>query len=170
MDLQAVLKQLDEGDRALRASVAGVTDDIARREPAPGSWSVLQCLEHLVLAEDYMFGLIVSASPVDEPVVNERRELAISERGTDRTRRLEAPKLVHPQGAIVSIDAGLAGWAVTRARTRAFVERCTEDLRCRLTMHPILGQATAYEILLVIAVHPSRHAQQIAAARAAAGS
>lgn len=38
---------LDAGVRAIDALVAGATPDVARREPAPGKWSIQQVLAHL---------------------------------------------------------------------------------------------------------------------------
>jgi hypothetical protein len=35
------------------------------------------------------------------------------------------------------------------------------DLRAKLTMHPIAGIVNCYERLLIMAVHPRRHALQI---------
>jgi hypothetical protein len=48
-----------------------------------------------------------------------------------------------------------------------FAETCQEDLRCKITSHPIIGKVNCYEMLLMIAVHPHRHAKQIEEIKAA---
>ena len=40
-----------------------------------------------------------------------------------------------------------------RERTSRFVEECGEDLRAKLTSHPIVGTVNCYENLLIMAVH-----------------
>jgi len=61
----------------------------------------------------------------------------------------------------------LQGFLAARERTIRFVENCNEDLRAQSTTHPILGTVNCYEVLLMIAVHPHRHAKQIAEIKAA---
>jgi hypothetical protein len=64
------------------------------------------------------------------------------------------------------VTGALEAFLASRQRTVEFVESCQEDLRAKLTTHPIIGPVNCYEMLLMIAVHPHRHAQQIAELRA----
>ncbi len=48
-----------------------------------------------------------------------------------------------------------------RERTVRLAGNCEEDLRLKTTSHPLVGPVNCYEILLLIAVHPQRHAKQI---------
>jgi hypothetical protein len=51
------------------------------------------------------------------------------------------------------------------------VEGFSDDLRFWLTDHPLIpGPVNCYEILLMMSVHPVRHAEQIAEIRAALAS
>ena len=55
-------------------------------------------------------------------------------------------------------------WPVETIR---FVRGCAEDLRSKLTTHPLLGPVNYHEVLILMVVHPERHAKQIDEARAA---
>lgn len=163
----SMVADLDDGDAVLRASIAGVSDALARRAPGENAWSILECLEHLVVAEEYLFEQIASATRVAVPIANPRREAAIVERVMDRSRRIAAPDVATPTGRYRTLPEALDAWTRCRARTRAFAASCDEDLRCRIGTHPLIGQVNAYELLLIIAVHPRRHAQQIDEVRSA---
>src|SRR5712691_5565097 len=49
-DLQAMLAQIEAIKAEGRAVAAGLTDDRLNWHPAEGSWSILDCLEHLNVA------------------------------------------------------------------------------------------------------------------------
>lgn len=57
----------------------------------------------------------------------------------------------------------------SRESTIQFAANCTEDLRSKLTTHPLLGTVNCYETLLLMAAHPLRHAKQIQEIKAARG-
>lgn len=156
-----LLKLLDDGGRAVLEAVNGVTEDVAARAPAPGKWSIVQCVEHLAISEDGMFTQTLTAQPVEAAMVNEKRENAILSRGLDRTRSVPAPEIAKPAGRHSTLDAALRHFLATHERTRRYVETYDGDLRRQLTSHPLVGVVNCYENLLMIAMHPLRHAQQI---------
>jgi hypothetical protein len=64
------------------------------------------------------------------------------------------------------VDKALADFDATRAETVRFVEKFEDDPRRWLTDHPVIpGPVNLVEILLTMAVHPARHAKQIAEIR-----
>ena len=155
-----ILAQLNTGFEVLRAAVEACPSTIAAIPPGPDKWSVLDCLEHLVLAEEYLCRQLAAGTPV-APSTNEEREARILAVGADRSRRIPAPDVSHPTGRWRSIPEAMNALVEARARTSAFVERFEGDLRGWQARHPIAGMVNGYEMLLMIAVHPLRHAQQI---------
>jgi hypothetical protein len=164
---QQILASLEQGPAALRKALQGVTEEMAARAPAPGSWSILGCVEHIVISEDYLFGQIISSERVDAPLINERREAAIPVRGLDRSRRMESPAEGFPSGRFATLPEAVERFMANRERTMQFVRENTEDLRSRITSHPIMGTVNCHEMLLSIAVHSLRHVKQIEEAKAA---
>jgi hypothetical protein len=100
-------------------------------------------------------------------VVSERstREARIVAIGIDRSRRIPAPDSSRPTGRWLSITEAMNALLAPRAHTLAFVERFDGDLR-GWRLYPIAGVVNGYEMLLMIAVHPLRHAPQIDEIRA----
>jgi hypothetical protein len=161
-DRLEMLERLRVSREMLLGVIEGVTEDIASKSPGPGKWSILQCVEHVVLAEEYMLGRLMAAHRSAEPVVNSRRERAIVERGADRTRKIAAPDVAIPNGRFLTLQEAVSAFLKSREGTIQFIEKCNEDLRTLQTDHPVLGKVNGYETALLIAVHPLRHADQIA--------
>ncbi|HEY1159160.1 MAG TPA: DinB family protein [Terracidiphilus sp.] len=158
---QEILALLEEGRRALPAAVDGVTDEMANRIPGAGRWSILGCAEHIAVSEDYMFSQIGKAAAAMGPAINLEREAKMLARGTDRNRRMESPPEGHPTGAFPTLAGALEHFLESRERTMEFVRDCKEDLRAKVTWHPILGAANSHEMLLSMCVHVLRHVKQI---------
>ena len=145
----------------------GVSEETAARQPALGRWSILDCVEHVIFAEDYLLAQIMTATPLDAPLRNEKRENAIPVRGIDRSRVIESPDLAKPSGRFPTLREALQQFLASRMSTMSFVERCTADLRSQSIPHPLFGDVSCYEALLMIAVHSLRHTKQIEECREA---
>jgi len=130
-----------------------------------GRWSVVECVEHVVMGEEVMFASLSTAA-VAAPARNESRERAILERGGNRERRVAAPLSTLPAARFASLAEAWRHFFAARARTQRFVRDCPRDLRALAATHPIFGPLNGYELLLLMAVHPLRHAYQIREIRA----
>jgi hypothetical protein len=166
-DKEAILAELQRGQAVLLHALKDVPEDVAGRAPGPGKWSILECVEHLAVAEDYLLSQMISARRCDAAVVDERREALITARGADRTRLMLSPEVGRPTGRFSTLREATERFLSARGRTLGFVENANDDLHCRLTTHPLLGTVNCYEMLLVIAVHPHRHALQVEEIKAA---
>lgn len=162
-----LLADLESGRRALLDAVRDVAEEIAARVPAPGRWSVLECVEHVAVSEDYLFGRIAASHRSDTPMINQEREARILAVGFDRSRKIQSPDVGKPTGRFTTLAQALRRFESVRERTIDFVTACEEDLRCKITSHPLIGTVNCYETLLMIAAHPFRHARQIEEIKAA---
>jgi uncharacterized damage-inducible protein DinB len=164
---QQMLASLERGRQALIESLTGVDDAMAKRSPAQGQWSILECVEHVAISEDGLFAQIQKGTESSIPVINAKREAAIPVRGLDRSRPIVCPLSGLPTGQFPTLAAALDRFLSSRERTLRYVEENREDLRCRLTTHPVMGDVNCYEVLLSMAVHPLRHVGQIEEIKAA---
>ena len=166
---EKLLADLESGRKALLDALAGLTDEVAARCPAPGRWSVIECVEHLAVAEEYLFSQLLAAYSPAGPVGNRAREARIMVGGADRSRTMPSPEAAIPKGRFATLAEAVEGFQAARRRTIQYVEDCTGDLRALAATNPIIGAVNCYEMLLVMAVHPLRHAKQVAEIRAALG-
>jgi hypothetical protein len=162
-----ILDALRRSRQSFLGALNGVTEDLAARSPGANRWSILQCAEHVAVSEDYLFSLITQAKGAEVPVVNKSREAVILARGADRSRPGVSPEAVRPTGRFSTLTDAVLHFLASRDETIRFVESCAEDLRSKLTTHPLLGPVNCHEVLLLMVVHPERHAMQIDEVRAA---
>ncbi len=167
---QEILTSLKKGSAALLDALHSVTESLAERVPALERWSILQCIEHVALGENFLFSLIRTAKLTNAPLINEQHEILIDTRGADRSVRRESPPDALPRGSFSTLHEALQSFLASRERTIRFVSTNVEDLRSRITSHPLLGTVNCHEILLLMAVHPARHAKQIEEIKAAAAN
>lgn len=156
------IQKLFEGREAVRRAIHGLGEAQLQFKPQPDTWSIAECVEHLAKAEDLMFALIEKGAanpdgvPLD-PAKYGRFTTAV----IDRSRKITAPEGVRPHGHFASTQAAIAHFDQSRERAIAYTRDCTEDLRSLFTKHPVLGEIDCYRCLLLLAVHPARHAAQM---------
>ena len=163
-----ILDALKTGRDALREALAGVDDPLAARKPGGGGWSILECVEHLAAAEQSLASRLSSATESHCSQANPTREARIAAVGADRSRPIEAPERARPGGRFGSLSEALAAFDGARNKTVQFVEGFNGDPRFWVTHHPLMAEpVNCYEMLLMISLHPVRHAKQISEIRAA---
>jgi hypothetical protein len=162
-----ILNALRRSQQAFLNALDGITEDQAAKRPGPDRWSALECAEHVAVSEDFLRSRMMQAEHAGAPVVNKLREAGILARGPDRTRPGVSPEAVRPTGRFANLSDAVRHFLASRAATIRYVENCSEDLRSMLTTHPLLGPVNCQETLLLIVVHPQRHAKQIDEIRAA---
>ena len=126
---ETTLADLENSGNALLDVLNGVTEEVAARPPAPGKWSVLECVEHLAISEDYLFSRIAASSCSPEAVTNKDRDALIVSRGLDRTRPHSPLKPEGRAGGFprcakrrgISSPAGSGRFALSRIAARIFV-------------------------------------------------
>lgn len=157
-----LLALLRESQQRFLRSFAGVSDEQSRRRPAEGSWSVMETVEHLTAAEKLMLlRLTTTRRPRTAGAPN--REAVFLERMGSRSRKVEAPESARPIGRFASLAEAAEHFKAARETAMCFVEESTEDLRATEVTHPhpLVGDVSSYEMVLIIAKHAERHALQI---------
>jgi hypothetical protein len=163
---RAVLQMLDRTRDEFLASLDGVSDAQARWRPAPDQWSVLDCAEHVAVAERGMLRLITKQATPRTAGARPDREEQVVAAMLDRSRRISAPQPTHPRGRFATLDEAADRFRMNRQATASFVAACEIDLRTLEVQHPVSGLLTANECLSMLAAHPSRHAAQVRGIRA----
>jgi hypothetical protein len=163
---RAMLQMLDRTRDEFLASLNGVSDAQARWRPAPDQWSVLDCAEHVAVAERGMLHLITELASPRAAAGQPGREEQVVAATLDRSRQISAPQPVRPRGRFATLAEAADRFRSNRQATAAFVATCEIDLRTLEVQHPVSGLLTANECLSVLAAHPSRHAAQVRGIRA----
>jgi hypothetical protein len=148
-------------------TLEGVTEEQARRSPEPGRWSVLQCVEHIAIAEERFVARIEQGEPVEPPAENPDREAEFLARVPDRTVRRNAPEPVQPAGRYATLAEAIEGFKAARERSIALAKEQGRALYSKAITHPVFGPLNGVETVILIAGHARRHAGQIREIKAA---
>jgi hypothetical protein len=145
--LSEVTAMLEASGRAIDALVSGVQPGIARRQPAPDTWSIHEVLGHLADEErndfrmriDYMLNRPGEAWPAIDP----RR--AVSEGNFNEA----------------TLDALRTDFLLERQKSLAWLSSLHDANWAAAYHHPKMGDFTATSLLCAWAAHDLLHLRQI---------
>src|SRR5262249_3282009 len=158
---EMLLVLLDESRTRFLGSFAGVSDSQSRRRPADGCWSILDTVEHIAAAETHLFNLLVhSRRPRNANAPN--REAIFMRALPDRSRKMQSPEPGIPTGRYATLEQAATQFRTAREELLQFVTATQEDLRATEVTHPhpLAGNVSSFEMVIIIAKHAERHALQ----------
>jgi hypothetical protein len=126
--------------------------------PAPGSWSIMEVLDHLIVVAPIYWEDLQTA--LKRPVKPNARtsDADILWYGIDRTAREKAIPTEVPKGKLATLGAALDAYRREHARLVQYAQTTTDDLRS----HYVERQGSdAYQWALLISTHEQRHILQI---------
>ncbi len=160
---ESLLKNLGESRERLLRMTQGLSGEQWHYRPAPGRWTVAECVEHIATVEGRVLGSIQKTLETG-PDSSKRSALE----GKDdtmvadvagRVTRFQAPEFLAPTGRWP--DAQLVKeFEMARHQTRDFAASTGADLRRHFYKHPVIGELDLYQWLLLIAAHCDRHRAQ----------
>jgi hypothetical protein len=159
-----LLEQLETSKSGMIASIQGLTDAQWKFKPAPNVWSVQECAEHIILAEEYILNgaqqvLKLPAVPrLDSATAEADRKLVAGVQ--DRSKKATAPEAIVPGAKFATPADAIREFTARREKTIAYVKSTNDDLRVHAAPGPA-GKMDAYQFLLLLASHSVRHTLQI---------
>jgi len=157
---ERAIASLAETRERLLATVQRLSPSQLAYKPAPDRWSVGECIEHVIVVEGAVLGLIqrTLAQPGNSPAGGAADELLMAQ-AVDRSQRLNAPGPLVPTGRFAH-DQLLPEFEAVRKRTSEFAAATEADLRQSVFPHPVFGPLDCYQWLLLIPAHGKRHRAQ----------
>ena len=125
----------------------------------PESWSILEVVEHLVIAEpQYWQQALDSMKQPPSDKKPDATDAGILWYGIDRTNRQKTGEVRVPRGRFPDIGNSLAEFRKLRKTIRDYAATTKEDPRSRMLLE---GNMDVYQWLLMISTHSQRHILQI---------
>jgi hypothetical protein len=159
MERQHLVAHLEMTGSWLVDEVSGLSPAQLRFRPAPGAWSILEVVDHLVVAEPIYWQDLQKA--MNAPPAKQRRpatDEGMLWYGIDRTQRQKALATEDPKGQLRDLQAGLDALRKLHARVLEYARTTNDDLRAHVVERE---QSDAYQWLLLISTHAQRHILQI---------
>ncbi len=164
-----IIRLLHDSANEFLEFVTGVSDAQWTCPADSERWSIQQIAEHIVLGEQIILAKAAEAlanPAVEEWEVQDARKTKFLHRVLpDRSHKAAAPAPLAPRHDWTR-DETIARYQEARARTLRFIEEMHQPLKNHAAEHPmaVFGKLNAYQWLLYIPLHNSRHNQQIAEA------
>jgi uncharacterized damage-inducible protein DinB len=167
--LKTLWEALEAGREALIEEIESFTEDRLRARPGGDQWSILQTLQHLVLAEQGMRAseAELRVNPVREhlrpgKLIGVVRDILV------RDVRVKVPHpSLEPDGSATLGDL-VRLWEQERQEMSGLLETVTaENSETVMFSHPAAGPMTAAQAMDLTLVHLDHHRRQIERIRAA---
>lgn len=149
----------------LRKSIEGLSKEQLHFKPNSNKWSVIECVEHIVISEPMLFEWLKNV--LEQPANPESRtEIEVQDKDiakmvTNREYKAKAPAEMTPTGKYDDVEKALNDLQVHRQKILEALSAYTmDDLRNHVLDLPT-GKADAYQFALFIAGHTARHTLQI---------
>jgi hypothetical protein len=159
-----LLNQLETSKKGMIASIQGLTAEQWKFKPAPTVWSVQECAEHIILAEEYIFGgsqqILKTPAAARLATSNAEVDKKIVAGVEDRSKKLTAPEPLVPSAKFPTPEDAVREFTARRDKTIAYVKSTNDDVRVHSGPGPF-GPMDAYQALLLLASHSARHTAQI---------
>jgi hypothetical protein len=161
-----LIEQMEISKKAFLESISGISEAQWTFKPAPNVWSVQECAEHIVLAENVIFEgsqQILKTPAVARPERSNSgfdHQLAIGVQ--DRSHKVTAPAAIDPVGRAATLTPAAAAKQFTakRDQNEEYVKTTQDELRTHVGPGPV-GPMDAYQTLVLMATHTARHTAQI---------
>lgn len=168
-----LLEQLKSTESEFLASIKGLTPAQWTFKPAPDAWSIQECAEHIILAEDLIFNEAQKTlqSPAVPRLANataegDREVVAMVQ---DRSKKAKAPQVLQPTGKFPTPESAAKEFKARRMKSIAYAKSTQDPVRIHAGDAPAGGTCDVYQFLLQMASHSARHTAQINSVKAAPG-
>ena len=170
MNLDQHLRKIDASRVALMDELEAMDPARLAAKPAAGKWSILEIVEHLVLAERAVFKGMPDPSRLEarEPTATDRvRYLLVAFLLKSPVPVRVPSRAMVPKGALTLVELRRL-WDENQNWLRAYVAGLdAAGLRRTVFEHPVAGPLTAEQAVRLGRIHADRHIRQIRALRLA---
>ena len=166
-DRQRLMAHLEMTESWLASEVEGLTPEQLKFRMTPESWSVMDVVEHLAIAEVQYWDQLQKS--MQQPPAKEKpaaTDAGILWYGIDRTQRNKTGEARVPKGKWNDVRESLAAFRKLRATMKEYAAKTGDDLRSRMLLE---GNMDVYQWFLMISSHSQRHILQVREIKAHSG-
>lgn len=159
--------KIEEQRKKLLDEVAKLSHDQQNFKPAPGAWSILQVINHLVYAETntvkYMQKKLQGISSVEKAGVKARVRSLILSVALQMPVKYKAPKAALPvQEEVYIFDNLKMQWNDVRAEIAKILDQLNPaDAEKLIFKHPVSGKFNIYQTISFLREHVDHHKKQV---------
>jgi hypothetical protein len=159
LERQRLIAHFEMTESWLADELANLSPEQLKFRPSPGAWNILDCVEHLDLAEAEYWKMLQSsmAAPASRKL-SKSTDIDRMWYGIDRTERAKTVPSETPKSTYPGMDPALKAFRAQRATMLTYARTSQEDWRHHMIPD---WNRDAYQWLLMISAHSQRHILQI---------
>ena len=166
------LEHMKQTQSELLKIVKGLSEEQLSYKPSAETWSVAECMEHIVISEAKLFG-IIEGTLQGNPDPSLRSEVKMSDDQVlglvkSREQKVKTRPDFEPDDRFGGFKGSVSAFKARRKANMKFVKDTEMDLRNRYFDFPF-GKVDIYQAILFISGHTARHTDQIREIIASAG-
>lgn len=155
----SLISILEAGRRDFLDATRDLSPHQAAERPR-GGWSVLECIEHVAVAEQRYLDWLADGDTI-APSRDSEKEMRLFSIMRSRLTKVETPEPLRPAGRFASLDTALAEFNSVRDRSVQLVRDRGESIYSVSASHPYFGAINGAEWMQLADGHARRHADQI---------
>ncbi|HEY6506073.1 MAG TPA: DinB family protein [Chitinophagaceae bacterium] len=170
---KSAAKFLKQTKKEVEDAVKGLSEAQLKFKPAPDVWSVEECLKHIAMTEQALWGM--ADATLKQPATPDKRSEVkwtdddVIKKIEDRSTKVKTMDPMKPENTpFKSASEALESFKQSRDKLIDFVKSTDADLRNHVMALPF-GSLDGYQFILFISAHSNRHMQQITEVKANAG-
>lgn len=143
----------------------GLSEAQLKFKPAPDRWSVEDCLKHIAMSEQMLWGMVEGG--LKQPAAPEKRaDIKVKDEDViknieDRTNKVKTFGPLEPVNTpYKSVTEAWESFSKNRDKLVEYVNSTNDDLRNHVNQLPV-GVFDSYQMILFIGAHSNRHMQQM---------
>lgn len=151
---------LDDTRNNLVQQINILSNEEFNRKPGPEMWSIAQVCQHLVLVEQATLRAIDWGLKQNKNTNLERKKVELI---LDRTKKIQAPKIVEPAFEPLDVEQTIDLLSNSRQKLMSFLSTLEDKsiLTKKSVKHPALGELPLDQWIELIYLHEQRHIEQI---------
>lgn len=164
--LENQFKKFEQDRKALLDSLKAVANDKLAQAPSPDKWSVIQILNHLVMAEYGTFGYmkkkILAVDSLEKAGFSSWLGVQFIKLYLALPLKTKAPKGIDQPAGNEKLEEVVAKWDKLRANWYEFLSQIKDDdLEKALFKHPFGNRLNIYQTIEFCDAHFKKHEKQI---------
>lgn len=172
-DIRQTFENLEKKTEKLRQHLVSLADDALYFKAGADKWSIVEAIEHLVVAEEDMITQLTggASSPALDPRDRSAKNFYIVIKVMTKDIPVDVPdESLEPHGRF-SLEELLIRWNAARQKAAAFIEAISDENAGNLVYrHPFAGPLDMAETLQFIDVHFDNHLRHLETIKARAES
>jgi hypothetical protein len=163
-EIHETFESLEKKYGKLLQHLNSLTDDVVYFKAGADKWSIVEVIEHLVMAEENMLVELTGAASATtlDPQDRSAKNYHIVIKVMTKDIPVDVPdEIMEPHGQF-SLEELLGRWDNTRKKTRAYIDAINSEKAGDLVYrHPFAGPLDMAETLRFIDVHFDNHMRHI---------